>query len=598
MLPTHRTMRNGQISYDDDKYNKYDRTELKKSLLKHRRLSCTIVFALLLTCLCLTYYGYNSTRLQSAIEDQPIDIAYKRPSTIVEEPPSVLPGYKDEIPEQEINEPSIEDKVPEPEKTPSIIEDDSQTIYRQNRIVEAFKHAWKGYVMDAFGKDEYQPLTHNGHDWAPGGLGLMIVDSLDTMLLMNLTEEYAQGREWVATKLSFDKNQDVNLFETTIRILGGLLSAYDLSNKDPIYLEKATDLGNRLMGAFKTESGVPYASVTLSTGLAYKYHVPSSTAEVTTIQLEFKYLSYLTGDPKYRLAAERVMQHMDKLVQQGDTTDGLVPILINPLDGTFATSEIRLGSRGDSYYEYLLKQYLQTSKTEPHYREMYDYAVDGIQKNLLARSYPNHLLYIGELLNGKPGNIHPKMDHLVCFMGGSYALGATEGVALADLPPLTGRNKRDLETGREITQTCYEMYSMTATGLASEIVYFNDDENTEPNGADMAIHFQDRHNLLRPEALESIFLMWRLTGEEKYREWGWKIFEAFEEHAKLPMGGYAALKDVTKVPATKENRMDTFFLAETLKYLYLLFSPDDVVPLDKYVLNTEAHPLPIFTPNW
>ncbi|OAD71299.1 glycoside hydrolase family 47 protein [Phycomyces blakesleeanus NRRL 1555(-)] len=452
--------------------------------------------------------------------------------------------------------------------------------------------------MDAFGKDEYQPLTHNGHDWAPGGLGLMIVDSLDTMLLMNLTEEYAQGREWVATKLSFDKNQDVNLFETTIRILGGLLSAYDLSNKDPIYLEKATDLGNRLMGAFKTESGVPYASVTLSTGLAYKYHVPSSTAEVTTIQLEFKYLSYLTGDPKYRLAAERVMQHMDKLVQQGDTTDGLVPILINPLDGTFATSEIRLGSRGDSYYEYLLKQYLQTSKTEPHYREMYDYAVDGIQKNLLARSYPNHLLYIGELLNGKPGNIHPKMDHLVCFMGGSYALGATEGVALADLPPLTGRNKRDLETGREITQTCYEMYSMTATGLASEIVYFNDDENTEPNGADMAIHFQDRHNLLRPEALESIFLMWRLTGEEKYREWGWKIFEAFEEHAKLPMGGYAALKDVTKVPATKENRMDTFFLAETLKYLYLLFSPDDVVPLDKYVLNTEAHPLPIFTPNW
>lgn len=81
-----------------------------------------------------------------------------------------------------------------------------------------------------------------------------------------------------------------------------------------------------------------------------------------------------------------------------------------------------------------------------------------------------------------------------------------------------------------------------------------------------------------------------------YSEWGWKIFEAFETYTKLEGGGYAALKDVTKLPAPKDNRMDTFFLAETLKYLYLLFSPDDIIPLEGYVFNTEAHPLPVFSP--
>ena len=205
---------------------------------------------------------------------------------------------------------------------------DSETAYRQQRIVDAFRHAWKGYQQDAFGKDEYQPLSQSGHNWAPGGIGLMMTDAIDTMLLMNLTEEYAMTREWIATQLDFDKNQDVNVFETTIRVLGGLLSAYHLSGNDPVYLEKATDLGNRLLGAFQTESGIPYASVVLSTGLPFTFHVPSSTAEVTTIQLEFKYLSHVTGDPKYWDAAERVMLKMKQLVDEDYTLDGLVPILI------------------------------------------------------------------------------------------------------------------------------------------------------------------------------------------------------------------------------------------------------------------------------
>lgn len=211
----------------------------------------------------------------------------------------------------------------------SLIPTDSLTASRQKQIIDAFRHAWKGYSKDAFGKDEYQPLSHSGHDWAPGGLGLMIIDSLDTLLLMNLTTEYNEAREWVATKLDFNKDQKVNVFETTIRILGGLLSAYHLSNNDKIYLEKAVDLGDRLLYAFNTESGIPYSDINLSNGIPKRYG-PSSTAEVTTIQLEFKYLSHLTGDMKYWNAAEKVMERMNELVTAIDTgaIDGLVPIYI------------------------------------------------------------------------------------------------------------------------------------------------------------------------------------------------------------------------------------------------------------------------------
>ncbi|KAI8985878.1 glycoside hydrolase [Pilobolus umbonatus] len=479
----------------------------------------------------------------------------------------------------------------------SLVPKDEKSAERQQLIIDAFRHAWKGYSKDAFGKDEYRPLSHSGQNWAPGGVGLMIIDSLDTLLLMNLTDEYHQSRAWIANELDFNKEQDVNVFETTIRVLGGLLSAYHLSNNDALYLKKAVDLADRLLGAFQTESGIPYSGVVLSTGQPTS-HGPSSTAEATTIQLEFKYLSHLTKDMKYWIAAERVMDRMNEVSTKTPAVEGLVPIYINPEDGEFASKEIRLGSRGDSYYEYLLKQYLQTDKTELIYRERYDHAVAGIKKHLIQKSHPNEYTFISEIRDSAhPDVIHPKMDHLVCFMGGSFVLGVTEGASIHELDPLDDQDAEDLYLGEEITRTCYEMYNFTVTGLASEIVYFNINKESGPDASDMNIQQFDRHNLLRPETIESLFLLWRMTGDEKYREWGWNIFESFEKYCKLPDGGYSALKDVTAIPPTKDDRMDTFFLAETLKYLYLLFSPDDLIPLENYVLNTEAHPLPVFTPN-
>ncbi|KAI8578896.1 hypothetical protein K450DRAFT_175778 [Umbelopsis ramanniana AG] len=489
----------------------------------------------------------------------------------------------------------------------SLYDADPKWAARQEQVRQAFKHAWKGYATDCFGMDEYQPLSHKGHDWSPGGIGLMIIDSLDTIMLMNLEEEYTQARDWIENRLSFDKNQDVNLFETTIRVLGGLLSAYHLSDNDQLYLDKATDLGNRLLGAFDSDSGIPYAGVVLSTGRAHKVqYIQSSTAEVTTIQMEFKYLSHLTGDKKYWNKVETVMERIRQMIDDNRTLDGLVPIMIDPHSGGFSGSEIRLGSRGDSYYEYLLKQYLQTDKTEEVYRNMYDQTVNAMKKYLVRHSQPSEFLFLGELPQGRnsPDQISPKMDHLVCFMGGSFALGATEGPSLKEnRRQLSSQDLEDIRLGEELTRTCYEMYNSTATGLASEIVYFNmqpEDKDASQGShiPDIMIKPRDTHCLLRPETVESLFLLWRITGDEMYREWGWKIFEAFEKHTKLPNGGYAALRDVTVVPPPQDDRMDTFFLAETLKYLYLLFGPTDIIPLDKYVFNTEAHPLPVFKPRW
>jgi len=180
-------------------------------------------------------------------------------------------------------------------------------------------------------------------------MGWVIVDALDTMMLMNLTEEVERAREWIVESLNWDQDKEVSLFETTIRMLGGLLSAHYLSGNDDVYLEKAVDLADRLLGAFESPTGIPYASVNLKQRSGSQSHADggsSTTAEVSTLQLEFKYLAALTGETLYWEKAERVMQALESNKAQ----DGLVPIFVSPETGLYTTQEIRLGSRGDSYY--------------------------------------------------------------------------------------------------------------------------------------------------------------------------------------------------------------------------------------------------------
>ena len=131
----------------------------------------------------------------------------------------------------------------------------------------------------------------------------------------------------------------------------------------------------------------------------------------------------------------------------------------------------------DLFREYLLKQWLQTSKAEPVYRTMYDHAMSGIKRHLVAYSHPSEFTFIGELPSITASSLSPKMDHLVCFIGANFALGATEGktVAEAKKQGWTVRQQEDLDLGEAITRSCYEMYNATATGIAPEIVRFNTD---------------------------------------------------------------------------------------------------------------------------
>lgn len=215
------------------------------------------------------------------------------------------------------------------------------------------------------GYDEFRPLSKNGRQMVEGGMGWIIVDALDTMMMMNLTSRVRHARHWIHNSLQYNQDHDVSTFETTIRMLGGLLSAHYLSTTYPdlapisdddvgspgedLYIEKATDLANRLMGAFESGSGIPYASINLNTSKGLPSHADggaSSTAEATSIQLEFKYLAKLTGEAEFWRMVENVMKVVDDQKMQ----DGLLPIFLYADTGQFRGNYIRLGSRGDSYY--------------------------------------------------------------------------------------------------------------------------------------------------------------------------------------------------------------------------------------------------------
>ena len=208
------------------------------------------------------------------------------------------------------------------------------------------------------------------------------------------------------------------------------------------------------------------------------------------------------------------------------------------------------------------------------------------------------------------------MDHLVCFMPGTIALGATEGQSVAEAKKSSSWGKKqeeEMELARELTKTCWGMYKVTATGLAPEIAHFKIDNppHLERHGilssepltdeedaawrSDYVIKPQDSHNLQRPETVESLFYMWRITGDEMYREWGWEMFTSFVKYTALEDGsGFTSLSTTTEIPPATRDNMESFWLAETLKYFYLLFSPNDFLPLDQIVINTEAHIFPRF----
>ncbi|CAM9566441.1 unnamed protein product [Pylaiella littoralis] len=473
----------------------------------------------------------------------------------MQEPPEVDENLKDGITIIEVTQ-EMRDKS------------DHDGRERAAKVKEAMQHAWRGYEQYAFGADELSPRRKKPKQtW--GGMGVTLVDSLDTLWLMNMKDEFWKARDWVRDHLSFGNAKEVSVFETTIRELGGLLSAYDLSG-DEVFKTKAKELGDKLLPAFDTKSGIPTARVSFKTGR--NSGTKSVLAEIGTLQVEFRYLSKITGDSKYADKANKVFD----LMYEVKTNQGLFPIHFSPSSGNPIGSQVTFGALGDSFYEYLLKTWLQGGKTEYKYREMYDRAMNGMTRLLLKKSEPSGLTYVSDLHGNQ--NQH-KMDHLACFLAGTLALGAQT----ADDPATAAR---DMKTAKALAYTCYQMYDRQKTGLAPEMVYFE-------KGKDMVVPPKAAYNILRPETAEALFVLHQVTGDPIYRDWSWKIFEAFDRHCRLPVA-FGSLHNVNDLNSEIEDRMESFFLAETLKYLYLIQDPDQKVDLTKYVFNTEAHPLKTF----
>ena len=450
---------------------------------------------------------------------------------------------------------------------------------RAAEVREAMEFVWKGYKEKAWGADELKPKSGSRvNNW--GGMGMTLIDALDTLWLMGMRDEFNDAVAWIKEHLSFDAQRPVSVFETTIRALGGLLSAYDLSG-ERVLLEKAQDLGDRLLPAFNTPTGIPKGQVNLHSGAAASLGWTGSSsvlAELGTLQVEFRFLSRATGDPKYARAVERVMEHMATL----KPADGLFPVYVSPQTGQPSSRQVTFGALGDSFYEYLVKVWIQGGKQEGMYRSMYDTAMNGMTGKMLQKSSPSKLMYVAEWNGNSP--IH-KMDHLACFVPGMLALGAYTAANGAGSG--TSNVQRDLQNAKALAYTCHQMYDRQATGLSPEFVEFK-------AGQDLVVPPRGPWYLLRPEAAESMFILHQLTGNPIYREWGWKMFTAIRDFTKTTYG-FGQHPDVRDTGRQPDDKMESFFLAETLKYLYLLQAPDHPIKLTEFVFNTEAHPTRVFS---
>jgi hypothetical protein len=456
-------------------------------------------------------------------------------------------------------------------------ESDERGRAHAKEIVEGMKHAWGGYRAHAFGADELKPISGMSQDnW--GGIGMTLVDSLDTLFLMGMKDEFKEAVDWCKHSLTFSRAGSVSVFETTIRALGGLLSAYDLSGEHDLLL-KAVDLGDLLLPAFNTGSGIPKAMVDFRTHQASNSWSGDGAilSELGTLQVEFRYLAVKSKNADYETKAMAPVQLMRRIHRGA----GLFPIKISVRDGSFADSHITFGALGDSFYEYLLKVWLQGGKKETWLREMYDEAVDGVVSKLLDTSSPSGYLFMADLSGSR--NKVRKMDHLVCFMPGTLALGAYNDPLGLD----SSRAQRDLAVAKALMYTCRQMYHTMPTGISPEYVEF-------PQGRDISVPAGAPFYILRPETAESLFILNQLTGDPVYREWAYEIWTAIERRCKTKFG-YGPIRDVRSASSGNDDRMESFFLAETMKYLYLSQVPEKLVDLSTHVFNTEAHPMKIFS---
>jgi mannosyl-oligosaccharide alpha-1,2-mannosidase len=440
---------------------------------------------------------------------------------------------------------------------------------RQDAIRAAFQFAWSNYAQFCWGNDELRPMT--GRCLNRLYAGLTIVDSLSTLYVMGLHREFQHAREFVAH--DFAPHGNWTVFEFIIRFVGSFISAYELTG-DPLFLDKAVDCAAAVVPLFDPITGIPLLKLHLGAtdgGITATGTDESATlAEAGSSQLEFLALAGLTGHTRFADVALRFYRFIwPEFPGQGliDAEIDRQPIPV-----------YRAGAGSDSYYEYVLKSYILTGGTSPALLARYNDFVRDVRQNLTFRSVHAKLAGVG---TREGDRLIPAMDHLSAFLPGLLALGTVRG---------NPRAEADLSFADELVGTFSVLQQTWRAKVVPEKVLFNTDNASRKE--DVELGFDEYW--LRPEVIESIYVLWKFTGLQKYRDIAWEFFLGIEESCKVQYG-YARAMSIGEPEKRNLDMMDSFFLAETLKYLYLIFDDSRFLSPTEWVFSTEGQPFRIMS---
>ncbi|KAF4127309.1 PA domain-containing protein [Phytophthora infestans] len=451
---------------------------------------------------------------------------------------------------------------------PTSMEEDERKALTKT-VRDMFYHAYNGYLTHAFPQDDLLPLSCKGGEFELGRLPMLtLIDTLDTLALLQDATEFRRAVGLVVENADFDLDTEVSVFETTIRMLGGLLSAhlfavntqlklYPDGDYDDALLRLAVDLGDRLMPAFDTVTGIPYGTVNLKYGVPKGETPIASTAGAGSLSVEFTMLSVLTGEPRYatasRGAVRALFQRRSKL--------GLLGKHINTKTGEWTETSSGPGSNSDSFYEYLMK--------------MYELFGDREALEMFAQVYP------AVLVHNKHGDWYTDVS---MYTGCHHHSGSSAIIfeSLASFWPGMQVAAGDLQVAAESMNAFYRVWR--DYGFLSEQFNVGDWKPVKSRGGGGARY------PLRPELIESTFYMHEATNDSSWLRAGAHVVHSLQKYTKTSCG-YASIADVES--KKQEDLMPSFFLSETCKYLYLLFNTTHFFRQGNYVMTTEAHPLPI-----
>jgi len=417
---------------------------------------------------------------------------------------------------------------------------------RREAVRGSLRKCWDSYREYAFGHDELRPQSLTAKDNF-GGWGATLVDSLDILWIAGLKHEFKDAVEAVAL-INWDNTtaKTCSVFETNIRFLGGLLSAHELSG-DKTLLSKALELGHMLYTAFDTPNHMPVGTLNFQDAKDGKLIASdrASLATIGTLSMEFTRLSQLTGDPKFYSATERIKNQLIK--HQNETKlPGMWPTNMDLSTGfEVGHNSFTLGASADSGYEYLPKMYALLGGLDESWKDMHIAAMETARKHLVFRAMlpadsgekaaPPDVLFSGTVLsNKKIIDLNPEVQHLGCFAGGHFALGGR----------LFGMDEH-VKIGEEIARGCGWLYNALPTGIMPENCAlipcgtagdapceWNETAWKERAGQNLPKGFhavRDPRYYLRPEAVESIFILYRITGKKDLLDLAWTMFQSMKK---------------------------------------------------------------------